>query len=160
MTTSHWPVAGLDPVRRLRVMAAGLGAAMYAERRIDAPFAQVWATAADLDRELPHLVPTVREFRVEPGPDERRAAWALGPLGHRARFEVVLRPGWCLMQSAMVIGGMAAVPEDDGTRFAVLGTVRQPVWAPLRYAVAHTAGPARAARMIDRVAARTAARAG
>jgi hypothetical protein len=39
---------------------------------------------------------------------------------------VVLRPGWCVMQSRFLIGGVAAVPEADGTRFAFLGGLRLP----------------------------------
>ena len=47
-------------------------------------------------------------------------ARARGRLGQHARFDVVLRPGWCVMQSRFLIGGMAAVPEAGGTRFAFL----------------------------------------
>ena len=39
---------------------------------------------------------------------------------------MVLRPGWCMMQSRFLIGGMAAVPEAGGTRFALLGGLRLP----------------------------------
>jgi hypothetical protein len=38
----------------------------------------------------------------------------------------VLRPGWCVMQSRFLIGGMAAVPDGEGTRFAFLGGIRLP----------------------------------
>lgn len=123
--TTDWPTAELDPVRRLRVMAAGLNAVMYADEYIDAPFSEVWAMASDLERELPHLVTTLCAFRMPPGPQERKHAWAHGVLRNRARFDVLLQPGWCLMQSRYVVGGMAAVPEGNGTRFAVLGGVRQ-----------------------------------
>jgi hypothetical protein len=105
-------------------MAAGLNAVMYADAHLDRPFADVWAVASDLEGELPHLVPTLRAFHLSPASGPRRHAWAYGPLGHRARFEVMLQPGWCLMQSGCVIGGMAAVPEGSGTRFAVLGALR------------------------------------
>jgi hypothetical protein len=53
-------------------------------------------------------------------------ARARGRLGQRARFDVVLRPGRCLMQSRFLIGGMAAAPEGEGTRFAFLGGLRLP----------------------------------
>ena len=36
------------------------------------------------------------------------------------------RPGWCVLQSRFLIGGMAAVPEAGGTRFAFLGGLRLP----------------------------------
>ena len=39
---------------------------------------------------------------------------------------MVLRPGWCVMQSRFLIGGMAAAPEAEGTRFAFLGGLRLP----------------------------------
>jgi hypothetical protein len=53
-------------------------------------------------------------------------ARARGRLGQRARFDVMLRPGWCVMQSRFLVGGMAAVPEGAGTRFAFLGGLRLP----------------------------------
>jgi hypothetical protein len=62
------------------------------------------------------------------GPDVGRA---VSVVGHSARFEVVLRPGWCLMQSRHVVGGMAAVPDGEGTRFAVLGASRVVPGRPL-----------------------------
>lgn len=121
-----WPTIELDPVRRLRVMAAGLNAVMYADSHLDIPFADVWAVASDLEGELPYLVPTLQAFVTSPASETRQHAWAYGLFGHRARFDVVLQPGWCLMQSRYVIGGMAAVPEGSGTRFAVLGGLRTP----------------------------------
>lgn len=156
--SARWSQAELDPVRRMRVMAAGLGAAMYAEDHIEAPFAEVWSVVSDLGNEMPHLVPTIKEFTTASDSGDRTTAWAYGPLGHRARFDVLLQPGWCLMQSTYVIGGMAAVAEGSGTRFAVLGSVRQNSCAPLRYAVSRTVGGARALRMIERVRRRTALR--
>ncbi|KUJ69010.1 hypothetical protein ACZ90_14260 [Streptomyces albus subsp. albus] len=156
--TARWPVTELDPVRRLRVMAAGLGAAMYAEEHIDAPFAEVWAVASDLERELPHLVPTMTAFRMEDGaaagPGGRRTARAYGPLGYRARFEVLLQPGWCLMQSRCVVGGMAAVAEGGGTRFAVLGSLRSRTSGLLQDAL-RPLGEARGHVMIARARHRT-----
>ena len=53
-------------------------------------------------------------------------ARARGRLGQHARFDVVLRPGWCLMQSRFLTGGMAAVPDAGGTRFAFPGGLRLP----------------------------------
>lgn len=151
---TNWPTAGLDPVRRLRVMAAGLHAVMYAENHLDLPMADVWAVASDLDGELPHLVPTLREFRCRPTDGDRFQARAHGPFGHTARFDVLLQPGWCLMQSRYVVGGMAAVPEGSGTRFAVLGGLRQPWSAPFQSAL-RPLGRSRGLLMIDRAARRT-----
>jgi len=124
--TQDWPVADLDPVRRLRVVAAATPGIGYAEEVIAAPFGSVWQFASDLERSLPDLLTDVRSFKIIPGHAERFQALARGRLGQRARFDVVLRPGWCLMQSRFVIGGMAAVPEAGGTRCAFLGGLRLP----------------------------------
>jgi hypothetical protein len=154
---TNWPTVEVDPVRRLRVMAAGLHAAMYAEAHLDMPITDVWAVASDLEGELPHLVPTLREFRCYPTTGDRSMAWAYGPFGHAARFDVLLQTGWCLMQSRYVVGGMAAVPEGSGTRFAVLGGLRQPWSAPLQQAL-RPLGRSRGLLMIDRAARRALAR--
>ncbi|MCT2589299.1 hypothetical protein LHJ74_05015 [Streptomyces sp. N2-109] len=155
--TTDWPTADLDPVLRLRVMAAGLNSVMYADEYIDAPLADVWSMASDLEGELPHLVPTLSAFHVPPGPEERKQVWAYSLFRHRARFEVLLQPGWCLMQSKYVVGGMAAVAEGSGTRFAVLGGLRQTrltsLLTPLR-----PLGRSRGLRMIARARRRTALR--
>ncbi|WP_329382780.1 hypothetical protein OG625_20130 [Streptomyces sp. NBC_01351] len=124
--TDSWPVAALDPVRRLRVIARTTPGTGYAEQLIDAPFEQVWALASDLERQLPMLITDIRSFTVAAAGGERLEARARSPLGMRARFDVVLRPGWCLMQSRFVLGGMAAVPEGEGTRFAFFGGLRLP----------------------------------
>ncbi|MFI5797400.1 hypothetical protein [Streptomyces sp. NPDC051677] len=155
--TDDWPVTELDPVRRLRVLAAGLNAAMYADAHLDLPFADVWAVVSDLEGELPHLLPTLRAFRTSPTTPTRSSAWAYGPFGHSARFDVLLQPGWCLMQSGCVVGGMAAVPEGAGTRFAVLGGLRQG-WAGPAQRALRPLGTARGHRMIARAQHRTALR--
>lgn len=125
MTDFDWPVAKFDPVRRLRVIAATTPGASIQEIVVGAPLESVWAVAADLEGELPlWLFPDIRSIKVTtPTADsERLVARARGHSGLRARFDVVLRPGWCLMQSRFLLGGMAATEEDDGaTRFALLG---------------------------------------
>ncbi|MFJ6216324.1 hypothetical protein ACIQGZ_23795 [Streptomyces sp. NPDC092296] len=148
---------GVDPVRRLRVMAAGVRGAMYAEGYIAAPPAAVWSVAADLEGELPRLVPSVYSFQLVDGSAPRFRAVAAGPLGHRAEFEVLLEAGWCLMQSELVVGGMAAVAEGEGTRFAVLGGVRRRRLVPIA-AVLRAVGAVRVGRMVERVRRRTADR--
>ncbi|MBJ3805863.1 hypothetical protein [Streptomyces flavofungini] len=162
---ADWPTGGLDPVRRLRVLAAGLNPVMYAEAHLDVSFAEVWAVAGDLEGELPHLIPSIRAFRLEEGGAggaaaggrDRCRAVAHGPLGHAADFDVLLQSGWCLMQSRMVIGGMAAVAEGAGTRFAVLGGAR-PSWLRSGLSPLRPIGRGRGARMIDRARRRVAVR--
>lgn len=150
--TTGWPTAELNPVQRLRVMAAATDAVMYAEQYLEVPATELWQVASDLEGELPHLVPTLRSFTMEPGRGD--SAWAESHLGHRARFDVLLQPGWCLMQSRHVIGAMAATPEGSGTRFAVLGGLRGTrlprLLTPLR-----ALGRTRALRMISRAHTRT-----
>jgi hypothetical protein len=124
----RWPTADLDPIRRLRVLADATGAGLFVEGIIALPFEQVWAVASDLEAELPSLLPDVRSLRITHVQGDRLAADVRGYLGLRARFAIVLRPGWCLMQSRFLLGGMAALPtsEGDETRFAFLGKLRIP----------------------------------
>lgn len=124
--SQHWPVADLDPIRRLQVIAATTPGVIYAEQHIPARFDVVWAVASDLEAELPRIVTDVAAFQVTASAGDRLQARARSRLGLRARFDVVLRPGWCLMQSRFLIFGMAAVPEAGGTRFAGLGGLRLP----------------------------------
>jgi hypothetical protein len=121
-----WPVAELDAVRRMRVIAAATPGTAYAEKLIPAQFDAVWEAASDLEHELPRMITDLRSFEITSARGERMTARARGRLGQSARFDVVLRPGWCLMQSRFIIGGMAAIPEGDGTRFAFLGGLRLP----------------------------------
>ncbi|BAJ29310.1 MULTISPECIES: hypothetical protein [Kitasatospora] len=123
-----WPVAELGALGRLRVIAGATDGAFCATRRFDAPPELVWEVAADLEHELPHLLPGVRSFTPEAAvPDgERFRAVAVSRLGHRETFEVLLRPGWCLMRSRILLGAMAAEPEDGGTRFGYLTGYRLP----------------------------------
>jgi len=117
-------VAELDPVRRMRVLAAATPGVAYAEKLIPAPFSTVWEAASDLEHELPRMITDLRSFEITSARGERLTASARGRLGQRASFDVVLRPGWCVMQSRLLIGGMAAVPEGEGTLFAFLGGLR------------------------------------
>ncbi|MFE9631840.1 hypothetical protein [Streptomyces sp. NPDC006463] len=121
-----WPVAELDAVRRLRVIARTTPGAGFAEHLLAAPFDRVWGLASDLEDQLPRLITDISSFTVTSAAGERLEARARSPLGMRARFDIVLRPGWCLMQSRFVVGGMAAVPEGHGTRFAFFGGLRLP----------------------------------
>jgi hypothetical protein len=146
-----WPVADLDTVRRLHVLAAAVPGAVVAETRIDAPFVQVRAVAADLQHELPCYL---RRPLVHHRPARRTARCPRSRYaGLRARFDIVLRPGWCIIRSRFLLGGMAAVAEDDHTRFAFLSGVHIPAQrlaAPALAAFGRWAAP----RTIDRFATR------
>jgi hypothetical protein len=122
-----WPSAEIDPVRRLRIMAAATPGCVLLERVIPAPMDAVWAVAADLEHELPRYQPHVRTLRVTPGEGDRLEALALGRAGLRARFDAVLRPGWCWMQSRHITFGLAAAPvSGGGTLLGRAGSSRRP----------------------------------
>jgi hypothetical protein len=128
MTEISWPVADFDPIRRLRVLAAATPGTTIQEQLVAAPLDAVWAVAADLEGELPKwLFVDIASVRTRAAGDDRWVADMRGHTGLRARFDVVLRPGWCLMQSRFLIGGMAAAAEGGGTRFAFLGGMRGPL---------------------------------
>lgn len=161
MRQPSWPIAEFDPVRRLRVIAATTPGATIHERVLDARLEQVWAVAADLEGELAQwLFPDVRTVRLTHPKPEQTVATVIGHSGLRARFDVVLQPGWCLMQSRFLVGGMAATPEqaDGRTRFAFLGGFRgalRPI-APLTRPLSGSAGRHALDRFTERVEQRTA----
>lgn len=125
--TENWPVAELDPMRRLRVLAASVRFPVFVEEIVlPVSMDRVWSVAGDLENELPRCLPTVRSMRITKAEGERLELSATGTLGQRARFDVVLRPGWCVMRSRFVLGAMAAMPDPEGTRFAALGGFRLP----------------------------------
>jgi hypothetical protein len=144
VTTPNWPAAELDAIRRLRVLAAAVPGAVVAEATLDAPFELVWAVAGDLEGELPRYLRDVRSFRITRAAGTRLEADARGYAGLRARFDIVLRPGWCVMRSRFLLGAMAAAPDGDRTRFAFLAAVHvpaQPALAPALRAVGHRVAP-------------------
>ena len=137
----NWPVADLDPLRRLRVMAAAIPGTDLAELTIDAPPEAVWQVVSNLPVEMPRLVRDFRSVTITPGSGERLVMHARGYLGQRARFDVVIRPGWCWMQSRFLLCGMAAAPDPSGTRFGFLGGIRAP-GVTLLHPLHHLVGPA------------------
>ena len=114
-----WPEAGLDPVARLRILAAALPHVAWTETVVAAPFHDVWSLLGDLEGGAPQYetgLQTVLEFERE---GERRKVRARGRFGAAMELDVELRPGWCLMSSGSFVIGMAAVSaKDGGTRIA------------------------------------------
>ncbi len=123
--SAEWPVAELNNVRRLRALAEATGAT-YVEDVVPAPYDTVWAVVSDLETGLPALLPDVRSVRITARAGDRLEMKARGVLGLRGTFELVLRPGWCVMRNSRIVGGMAAVPEAGGTRFALMGALTLP----------------------------------
>jgi len=125
--TDDWPAVDLDPIRRLHVLAASVRFPVFLEEIVlPAMVDQVWSIAGDLEHELPRCLPTVSSIRITRSEGDRLELFARGTFGQRARFDAVLRPGWCVMRSRFVLGAMAAIPDPDGTRFAALGGFRLP----------------------------------
>src|SRR5260370_42440732 len=100
----------------MRVIAAATPGVAYAEKLIPAPFSAVWEAASDLEHELPCMITDLRSFEITSARGDRMTARARGRLGQRARFDVVLRPGWCVMQSRVLLGGGAPRPPAGRPR--------------------------------------------
>jgi hypothetical protein len=139
-----WPIAELDRIARLRVLAAGLPGVVVHERLIPLPYEQVWGFLADLERSAPAFDRDVAALRVLRRQGERLVVEATSPWWFarlQMRFHVDLTDGWCWMVSRpqLYVVGMAAEPAgDSGTRLAHLeGSVvsgsrrRRAVAAPL-----------------------------
>ncbi|MFF3781788.1 hypothetical protein [Streptomyces sp. NPDC001933] len=126
-----WPIADLDPVRRLHVLAGGIRGAHVTEAYMDAPFERVWALLGDLEGAFGQVVPDMERLRVVCRQGERVEALAHSRYGMRARLRGVQRPGWCWLQSRFLLLGVAAAPEGPGTRVAFTGGVRLPTQAAL-----------------------------
>jgi hypothetical protein len=112
---------GLDPIRRLHVLAAALPGVALVEERLDAPFDAVWSIAGDLEGGVPRFEDQIASVEVTGRQDERLRIIIHLRRGPDTSWNVLLRPGWCWMQSTRggLLVGMAAVPEPDGrTRFA------------------------------------------
>ncbi|MEV6041536.1 hypothetical protein AB0L65_61270 [Nonomuraea sp. NPDC052116] len=150
-----WPVADLDPVRRLRVLASAIPGAYMAERVIPAPFEDVWSVVSALEEEFGTFEPDMRRLTIVSGHgSERLVAKARSRYGMRARFDVELRPGWCWMQSRFLIVGVAAAAVPGGTLVAQTGGVRVPGRAALVPLGVRAAGEKALARLEARVVRR------
>ncbi|MFC7257622.1 hypothetical protein [Streptomyces lutosisoli] len=130
-TTSEWPVAGLDPVRRLRVLAAGVRGAHVTEGFVTAPYDRVSALLGDLEGAFARITPDMRGLRVVRRDGVRVEVLVRSKYGMRARLRGEQRPGWCWLQSRFLLIGVAAAPDGDGTRVAFTGGVRVPGRAAL-----------------------------
>ena len=130
--SSREPAAALDPIRRLRVLAANIPGAAVTEDVLDAPYEAVWETVRDIEHlggiEVLIADPRIRSRRPDPdtGGERIQIEYKARPFGPREITDVDLRDGWCLMQSPRAIAVMAAVPEGERTRFAHLEAARFP----------------------------------
>jgi hypothetical protein len=129
-----WPTTELDPVRRLRILAAGLPYVSLDEAVIDAPLERLWGLTGDLVSGVPRFERHVLSVEVLERDGDHLSIEARSHFGLRMRYDVELRLGWCLMRSPYSQIGMAAAPEGESgrTRFAhfegspVLGRLARP----------------------------------
>ena len=130
--TVNWPTADLDPVRRLRVLAAGISGAAVTERVFDRPLAEVWELMWDDGRNFAEIQPDMRSITGLTVEGDRVSLHARSRHGFRANLQGTARPGWCWLQSRFLLIGMAATEEPGGgTRVALTGGVRIPGRAAL-----------------------------
>jgi len=113
---SGWPEVEVDAVARLRALAAGLRYVVLAECVLDAPFERVWGIVGDLEHGVPRFEAQVSSARITAREGDRLVLEARHPLGPRARFDVLLQPGYCVMQGRFGDVGMAAAAEPGGER--------------------------------------------
>ena len=115
-SNSNWPVAELDPVQRLRVLAAGLPHVAMHEAVIDAEVERVWEFWGDLERSTPLIELGVRQVRILSRDGDRLELAVRRALGGSMTMSAELRFGWCVMQSPNVQIGMAVAAEGDGSK--------------------------------------------
>jgi hypothetical protein len=105
----------IDPIARLRVISAGLPDAAFVEAVLDAPYASVWGVAGDLEHGAPQFESAVQAVEIHQRRGERLQITVLTSAGTRLPMNVILREGYCLMQSEAVAIGMAARSEGKRT---------------------------------------------
>ena len=118
-----WPVAGLDPVARLRVLAGALDGCVLTERVVEATVDDLWSYLADLEHigSFDQFVGRVRIRDRRPSADdpavEELAITAHVPAwGPGLPMAVRLEPGLCLMHGwrRLYFVGMAVADVGDG----------------------------------------------
>jgi hypothetical protein len=118
-----WPTVDLDPVARLRVLSRVLPGVALEERTLRAPFDEVWDFVSDLPNSVPQFDSDVSSIDILERHGDHLKIISRPPYLHIPfRVDVELRRGWCWMASRpqIYIVGMAAVPDGEHTRFAML----------------------------------------
>lgn len=130
--TDSWPVADVDDLVRFRALAAGIAGARVVERRIAAPFDEVWSIVSDLEGGFGRIEPDMHHVTVVERDGDRVEALARSRFGFRAHLRGRIRPGWCWLQSRFLLIGVAAVADGaHHTRVAMTGGIRLPGRAAL-----------------------------
>ncbi|SNS59400.1 hypothetical protein SAMN05443665_1006139 [Actinomadura meyerae] len=114
------PVAGIDPLDRLDILAAAMPGAAVVRRRLAAPFEDVWQVIANLEDNLHRFEPGVARVHITERRGEFLSLRVRHTDGREEAMDARLRPGWCLMQSPTVVVAFAARPEGAETLLAHL----------------------------------------
>ena len=113
-----WPTLDLDPVAKMRLLAAARPHTAYRETVFDADFDRVWNFVADLENHTQEYEWIVSRVRIREQRGETLQLESRMPLGFWQPMVAVLRPGFCLMESRWGEVGMAARAESSSrTRF-------------------------------------------
>jgi hypothetical protein len=120
-----WPIASLDPIGRVRLLAAQVPGCVLVERVLPGSAAELWAYLSDLanigsfdqfvGRVAIHERRVVAE--VPDGPVEELVASAHVPAwGPGLRMDIRLEPGICVMQARarLYLVVMAVADEGEG----------------------------------------------
>ena len=132
----NWPLANLDPIQRLHIMAKSLPGCAVEERVFDATFDELWALVSDFENGVPEFEGGIDSIKIRSKEGERyeldvRSAL---PLPLSIVMDAVVRPGWCFMQARprLYLVGMAARQEQDGVRLAHLEGSPNPIGSAFR----------------------------
>lgn len=113
-------MTGIDPIDRLTILAAALPGAAIGQRRLAAPFDDVWQVIEALEENLPRYEPGLAHVHITERHGEYLRLQVQHTTGQQDSMEARLRPGWCLMQSPTVVVAFAARPEGNETLLAHL----------------------------------------
>lgn len=117
-----WPDVGLDPIARLRAVAAAYPSAAIRETVLDLAVDDAWRWVTDFERAVPRFDSQLARVKVTRRIDDTNLqllVWA-NRIPVPLPMDVLVEPGYCLMRgrARTYLVLMAAVPTDDGrTRF-------------------------------------------
>jgi hypothetical protein len=109
----------IDPVARLRVLAAALPGSVIAERSVAASFDRVWEVITDLEL-APRYETNVVAVEIVGRSDEQARIVATLRGGDSEEMDVRIADGWCLMQSLSFVIAFGARPAGPHTLLAHL----------------------------------------
>jgi hypothetical protein len=108
------PMEALDPLARLRILSAALPGSILATRHVRSSFSATWKIIDDLERFTAQYESAVINVRIVAAAGHRRRLVVTYRTGAWEESDVLLRPGWCLMQSPAAVVAFAALPKGQG----------------------------------------------